>query len=141
MLKSNKDCNSCVKNDVCGHVASVRDLCSIGTVAFNCNHYAGIGKSVETEPAPKSDERYKDMSVDEVSKILNPPQKKHQVYEGTCEICGKENTVICECDVCGKRGCTEHFEFDTEPEERIDIETGDVKEVFYCKDCFAAKKE
>ena len=128
------NCNVCIKNDVCKYIEHVIRLLEVGTVGLACkSFFCKDGNAITTPVEYEGEEKYKNMSVDEVSKALAPKPKKneHDLVEGKCEFCGKEHTAVVKCDKCGKMGCTEHFEFETE----IDINGGDSKEVFVCPDC------
>ena len=86
----NRNCTTCIKSDVCSYVLHAKKLQEVGSVGLICNHYAGRNGVV---PAPESkeigDERYKNMSVDEVSKALAPKQEVRAQVSGMYVVSAK----------------------------------------------------
>lgn len=130
MSTGNKDCQTCLHQQVCGFLHNFQKLQQLGQVDFNCNYY--LNSVPVEEKAPEPDPTYKNMSVDEVSKLLDgDTDEVVQAEVGTCEICGAENTDVRRCCQCGKMVCGLCHEI----AEELDPDTGDAVEKIYCKEC------
>ncbi len=132
MSENRISCQTCLKSNVCKYIQHIIELSVIGTVDFKCKCYLGEAAPKEPEKDNAETEMYKDMTVDEVSRMLNPRPKKteYKSFRGKCEVCGKETQVF-ECEECGRMVCSEHARL----ADVISIDGEDAKEKLVCPAC------
>ena len=128
----NHDCLSCKNRFLCRFVEYREKLSQAGQVLMYCKYFASGITQPKINRRDFTDQKM-NRTIEELSRAALDLKENNLKTKGagTCSKCKNYTTRLYECNSCKKLFCGNCGELSTE----LDINTGESKTIFLCKDC------
>lgn len=134
-MDSIRNCIYCLHQPVCKFKQNYDLLVRIGRLSFECEFF--LGKLLEgKEKQPEVIDEHPELSIDELSRLVNGDSKEPEAEIGDCSSCGKKNIRVYTCEKCHKKFCGECISLKTE----LNLD-GSSKDMYICHSCEEAEDE